>query len=1791
MKTTTASQNQHLRRLTTTHLRRLAIALGLFGFTALVSPTFAADDVVPFFAGANGAPNIMFIFDNSDSMQDIPNTRADSRPVRPGTNPNSINNSSAQDWKWRQGVQLNADGTVKESGGVVQYDPIAFPSDTQMTMPEQSPALLPHLDPLLDSLTSTADVTDPATPLAIPELNPANLPDTTGLTGTVTNITQPARIYDANLNWSTTTGLGNATVFGEFLYRLVEVKSNLGDVQYRTITGRTIGGAPINTTSYFTFEGGNITYVAGRTYTYTVLTDGPGRATRNSGTSTVTDADVNWSAVNSSWIGRLLTVTSGTNAGQTRTISGYSASNKAWTVSSAFPTACNHTSYYEIKDVATNTARIYDSSLDWATAGNSLNNTALFESNYRYRIVRLVSDTGTVQERTILSRDITGKYFTVDISAAAGGPLVYDPAERPYTYTIVTDGPARVTRLRTDNLRLVTDADFDWSTITSWTDFSSKWLNRSLVITTGTNKDEKRRITGYSVSEKRWEVDSAFPVACNLTTRFKILGVPDDERLAFGGNHPASKLYQAKKAMNLFLNDPSLQTCVATNADGNCTSYEYAVNIGLATYLSARVPRITARYYRIQPGSTVTPPLVPDRYCGTYKRTIDESGTFYHPTLSDTFTASGWSTAPVGSTAYTTATVHSGVSVGYQFDRMYSQGNCDQQVIRYTVTNIDPAPGSDGSLPDQKKYTVRSRVAQASEGGRWQTSRRCYAVASCGALPATDGSFSLIPSGSPCFLACSFSPGYQDPPYTTPDLYQTIYRDTFGRYNITNTTVPQYVDPTTHLVNPYPGYSGTGSTPKNPPYLSGDYQLITTPLLGVPTGYNTTTGVTTYSDIYPDSFDTSYFMYPGYGTEERPHGWSYKKTHDSSTPPNPISWIYGTSGPWDSSNTDFPKVGSAGRSNPTYPWPGHNGSWLWSNWADTAQTNPFFPAAVGDEMAHFAGDDQVVFVNLPVYDGFSPSYGDDISGANIAKILEYVDLTRYPSPDDSSSWAQSFDYTIMPYTRSIAPNAYSALYGSGTPIAASLSDLKRYYTDYIKQDSMTQGGCRKNYVIFLTDGLETGGGDPKKAAEALMNLTIDGNKYPIRTYVIGFGLDAASKSTLDAIALAGGTEKAYFADNVETLVNILVNEITSSIIGDNYSRSAPVITPYVGGSNLQLYSSRFDYPVWRGHFYAYDVDPDTVTITGPATGWNSDCDNDAASLPDGDAGCEMKHFGRGKVYTSIFDTVDNKWDLVEFNPNIATTVSSLAPLINNNPPINIDGIGGINDLDTETIMRYTLDPGHDGAKYKGTRDPNWPLGDIYHSGPVVVSAPTFTPPPATGVDPYLGYADFKEANKNRETRIFVGANDGMVHAFRSDNGREDWAYIPNAVLGKIREFKEGHRFTVDLPIRAVDIYSPGGPGTRWDAVTPGNEKDGWHTLIASGLRDGGYSYFALDVTNISNPQVAWEVTDVDSDPATPDMGKTWSIPSFARILINGVRTYVMIVGGGVSAEENRGNNLYIIDAGSGAILKEIPVGTSTNNVPSQILLVTETDDSSPYYRYTTKGYFGDTSGDLYKLTNLNDEAGGADWDPGIELLYDGQGKVFHRPAITTSKGGCKVTVNGVEYTINPNTTFILYGTGDEQNPTDIGSTDRIYEIADPPLTPVASPPPFVPPLRKVWERSFPVAEKMLSVPFTSLNTVYFTTYTPEGGCAQGESFLWGLTTTKCGQMGSEAGLVYDLAGNKTDNPAENYSLGAGISSSPTDAGSAIFIETSTPDDEGKFPPLRVAKPTVDRLEYWREVLQ
>jgi len=201
------------------------------------------------------------------------------------------------------------------------------------------------------------------------------------------------------------------------------------------------------------------------------------------------------------------------------------------------------------------------------------------------------------------------------------------------------------------------------------------------------------------------------------------------------------------------------------------------------------------------------------------------------------------------------------------------------------------------------------------------------------------------------------------------------------------------------------------------------------------------------------------------------------------------------------------------------------------------------------------------------------------------------------------------------------------------------------------------------------------------------------------------------------------------------------------------------------------------------------------------------------------------------------------------------------------------------------------------------------LGDIIHSTPAVVSVPD------ERYDVLYKdntYADYIETYQNRRNVVYVGANDGMLHAFNagffnSDDisfnvtdstgtatphplGSELWAYVPYNVLPHLKWLASPtyeHVYFVDGPVQAFDvnIFTP-------SAEYPG----GWGTIIVVGTRYGARDY-SLDHDGDSDPDdvvtlrssyIVFDVTNPERPPELlaeithPDLGLTTTVPTIVK---------------------------------------------------------------------------------------------------------------------------------------------------------------------------------------------------------------------------------------------------------------------------------------------------------------------
>ena len=275
------------------------------------------------------------------------------------------------------------------------------------------------------------------------------------------------------------------------------------------------------------------------------------------------------------------------------------------------------------------------------------------------------------------------------------------------------------------------------------------------------------------------------------------------------------------------------------------------------------------------------------------------------------------------------------------------------------------------------------------------------------------------------------------------------------------------------------------------------------------------------------------------------------------------------------------------------------------------------------------------------------------------------------------------------------------------------------------------------------------------------------------------------------------------------------------------------------------------------------------------------------------------------------------------------------------------------------------------------------LGDIINSNPVYVgkgnsagygSLPSVLTvggkPVSTNKEMYRAYYQWKDS---RDPKVFVGANDGMLHAFNATTGVEEFAYIPSAVTGKLADlaaptYEGNHRYYVDGPLQLVDaaIGSSGCVGASFDC---------WRNVLLGSTGAGAKSVFALDVTDptkyattpagtdIGNV-VLWEITPESGtgDSSMANLGYVMQ-PVQAGLAKNG--QWVGVFANGAHSTAGHAS-LFIVDLKTGDLIKEIVVDSGSGNGLMGVTLIRNDK------KVIIGAYAGDLKGNIWRF-DLNDD--------------------------------------------------------------------------------------------------------------------------------------------------------------------------------------------------------------------------
>ena len=705
-------------------------------------------------------------------------------------------------------------------------------------------------------------------------------------------------------------------------------------------------------------------------------------------------------------------------------------------------------------------------------------------------------------------------------------------------------------------------------------------------------------------------------------------------------------------------------------------------------------------------------------------------------------------------------------------------------------------------------------------------------------------------------------------------------------------------------------------------------------------------------------------------------------------------------------------------------------------------------------------------------------------------------------------------------------------------------------------------GCQKNYVILVTDGESTAddnttalnsictksdcdgdGAEPIVTTETHNHNTTTtydyshslddvakymynkdysstfDSKQNIQTYVIGYGSlgsNAAAVTLLNRTTDSShGNGKTYMAKDQAELSGAL-KSIMNSVFEVDSSFVAPVVP--VSPDNRTYNSKRvymaFFKPVnadfWEGNLKKYGLNAhseiiDSVNINTPATNadgtfkataqsyWSSAAD--AGDVASGGVGAMLldRNYTTDprQIYTytgSDLSLTGTSNAFTKTNTSITTTLLGLGATATSTTALKnslVDYIYGLDAFNSDTT--------------KTSDKRSWIMGDILHSKPLVVNYKQYDTSDAANYEPNCTGS----AGTVNGTMIYVGSNDGMLHAFRDCDGKELWGFIPPIILPNLKEmYTANHTYFVDSS--PVVYY--------YDKNLNGNieSADGDKVVIAFGLRRGGGvnalstegAYYALDVTDPAAPKYLWGITK--STTGFSQIAEGWGEPRIAKMRVGSETKIVAIVGAGydnmredsrygdtqgysnvvpivagdygsgaktsvtstaVDATKNRGRGLFIFSV---ATLNSSGVPTlvsspslvwgfvngasnsyATNPATSTVMtasLVGEVVALDTLGRgYSDRIYAADIVGNLWRFDIASTDT--ANWT-GTKIFAandpsstTGIGrKVFYKPSVTM-EATKTVASRGRD-------AFIFVGTGDREHPLNTNVVDRIYGIKD-----------------------------------------------------------------------------------------------------------------------------------------------
>ncbi|TFW29652.1 hypothetical protein E4L98_03585 [Duganella callida] len=513
-------------------------------------------------------------------------------------------------------------------------------------------------------------------------------------------------------------------------------------------------------------------------------------------------------------------------------------------------------------------------------------------------------------------------------------------------------------------------------------------------------------------------------------------------------------------------------------------------------------------------------------------------------------------------------------------------------------------------------------------------------------------------------------------------------------------------------------------------------------------------------------------------------------------------------------------------------------------------------------------------------------------------------------------------------------------------------------------------------------------------------------------------------------AAINGHGKYFSAQDPKDVVNGLREALSNMQVRIGAAAAAATSTPNITLTDNDIFSATFTTVRWYGELTDRKIDttsgnvlPDPVWSSSSTVGKQIGARKIYMMQPSSAPGAAPVTFSYANM-----DAATQAWFANKCGILAQCTLLSAADKATANSGANmVNWLRGDQTYADDNIYRaYTTAADAAGAAVPIV------IGDIASSKPAYVREPR-----SSYSD--TAYATFKQDNLDRPGTVFVAANDGMLHAFDAASGQERWAYVPRITMAKLpalasTTYGTNHQFTADGSPEVADVKIKGA----------------WKTMLVGGLNGGGRGFYALDVTDPASPKLMWELC---ADPAVcpqnrvaelDDLGLSFGNPQFGlwqgKWVVFLTSGYNNIPGSDGVGRGTGVGRLFIIDAGTGAVLATASTGSGDTTTPSGLAKITAISNDPLADPTVTYIYGGDVLGQMWRFDLTN--ASGA-----ISVLKMGDAgnkkPITTRPDVTLC--GVPVTstdpASGNTTTKNTAQRVVLFGTGRLLDVTDTSNTD------------------------------------------------------------------------------------------------------------------------------------------------------